>query len=185
MISSVDRFASARRRRRERYGRMAVAVGAVVVVGLGATWLGRPLVLLNTTSSEPVGLYLASPNRLCVGQIVAFRAPPAAFPYADARLAYLHRTPMLKAIAAAVGDHVCTVAGRLRINGWDRSPVVARDSRGARLPHWLGCRRLTSGEVFVFSDHVPNSFDSRYFGPVSTRAILGTYRPLLIHSGAS
>jgi conjugative transfer signal peptidase TraF len=145
----------------------------------------RPLVLFNTTPSEPTGFYLASPTPVSVGQIAAFRAPPAAFPYADLRLAYLHRTPMLKAIAATAGDNVCTRGGRLRINGRDRAAIAQRDSRGVALPHWLACRRLVGGEVFVFSDRVPNSFDSRYFGPVREAAMIGVYRPFSTGPGAS
>ncbi len=37
---------------------------------------------------------------------------------------------------------------------------------------------MASDEYFVFSDRVPNSFDSRYFGPISRAAIIGVYRPL-------
>jgi type IV secretory pathway protease TraF len=39
-------------------------------------------------------------------------------------------------------------------------------------------------ELFVFSDRVPNSLDSRYFGPVSTRQVLGVYTRLPLLSEA-
>lgn len=139
----------------------------------------RPLLLINTTPSEPIGLYVASTAQLRAGVLIAFQSPPAAFPYADARLAYLHRRPMLKTISAVAGDLVCTEAGRLAINGHDRAPISTTDSRGAPLPLWRACRRLEAGETFAFSDRVPNSFDSRYFGPVPTRTIVGVYRPLI------
>jgi conjugative transfer signal peptidase TraF len=145
----------------------------------------RPLILFNTTPSEPAGLYLASPTPISVGQIVAFSAPPDAFPYADGHLAFLHRVPLLKAVAARAGDVVCTATGRLTINGRDRGPIASRDSRGVALPRWRGCRALEPGEVFVFSNRVPNSFDSRYFGPVSVHAVIGVYRPLTALIGAS
>ncbi len=38
---------------------------------------------------------------------------------------------------------------------------------------------MAADEYFVFSNRVPNSFDSRYFGPISRAAILGVYRPLV------
>jgi type IV secretory pathway protease TraF len=38
---------------------------------------------------------------------------------------------------------------------------------------------MASDEYFVFSDRVANSFDSRYFGPISKAAIIGVYRPLI------
>ena len=148
-------------------------------LGVASMLSHRPLLLVNTTPSEPIGLYLASPASLRAGALIAFQAPPAAFPYADARLGYLHRRPMLKTVSAVPGDLVCTDFGRLAINGHDRGPISTTDSRGAALPRWRACRRLGPGEAFAFSDRVPNSFDSRYFGPVSTRTILGVYRPLL------
>ena len=160
----------------------AVLAGLVILASVSTA---RPVLLFNPTPSEPLGLYLVSLAPASAGQIAAFRTPPAAFPYADLRLAYLHRTPMLKAIVAVAGDDVCTLGGRLRINGRDRASITQRDRRGVTLPHWLGCRRLVGGEVFVFSDRVPNSFDSRYFGPVRAAAMIGVYRPLSTGPGAS
>jgi type IV secretory pathway protease TraF len=80
-------------------------------------------------------------------------------------------------VAAGPGDEVCTVTGRLRIDGRDRAPIAVRDSFGLTLPRWSGCRRLGPDELFVFSDRVPNSFDSRYFGPVNRSTVVGVYRP--------
>jgi type IV secretory pathway protease TraF len=114
-----------------------------------------------------------------VGRIIAFRAPASAFPYADGRMEYLHRIPILKQIAAGEGDVVCMRSGALSINGRWRAPVLARDPRGALLPQWRGCRALTEGEFFVFSDRIPNSFDSRYYGPVKTADIVGVFEPVL------
>jgi conjugative transfer signal peptidase TraF len=157
--------------------RGAGAAAALAALGAASEAAsGRPLLLINPTPSEPPGLYLANPVRPGVGQIIAFTAPAAAFPYADRRLAYLHRVPLLKAVAAGPGDQVCTRAGRLSINGRDRAGIALADGRGVRLPRWTGCRTLAADELFVFSSRVPNSFDSRYFGPVSAKAVIGVYR---------
>jgi conjugative transfer signal peptidase TraF len=138
----------------------------------------QPSVLWNRTASEPTGLYIRTLARPAPGRIIAFHAPPLAFPYADARMGYLHRVPILKAIAAGEGDVVCTQAGALSINGRWRAPVLARDPRGGLLPQWRGCRALGKGEYFVFSDRIPNSFDSRYYGPVKTSEIVGVFEPV-------
>jgi conjugative transfer signal peptidase TraF len=143
-----------------------------------------PQILINTTPSEPPGLYMKAGTAPARGRIVAFIAPAGAFPYADRRLSYLHRVPLLKAVAAGPGDLVCTLNGRLEIEGRARAPIAQSDRQGFALPHWSACRRLTADELFVFSDRVPNSFDSRYFGPVNRRAVLGVYAPLaLLSSG--
>jgi len=113
-----------------------------------------------------------------MGRIIAFHAPMSAFPYADGRMGYLHRVTILKEIAAGEGDVVCSRAGALTINGRSRAPVLDRDPRGRSLPHWGGCRPLGKGEFFVFSDRIPNSFDSRYYGPVKNSDIVGVFQPL-------
>ena len=162
------------------------AAAAAVLASIAAVapfGTADPVLLINTTPSEPEGLYLVTRGPPAPGRLIAFRTPAAAFPYADARLSYLHHMPMLKSVAAVPGDEVCTLGGRLRINGRDRAGIVARDPRGAALPHWAGCRRLTPGELFVFSSHAPNSFDSRYFGPVRISAVIGVYTPFLTLTG--
>ena len=179
----IDAALRPRPRPRFRRPRRPIVVPALAGIAILATLVTnplRPMVLFNTTPSEPPGLYAASLGPINVGQMVAFKAPPAAFPYADRRLGYLHHTLMLKAVAAGPGDLVCAARSRLVINGHDRAPIAATDGEGRVLPRWLGCRRLGPDELFVFSARVPNSFDSRYFGPVSRTAIVGVFQPLLI-----
>jgi type IV secretory pathway protease TraF len=65
------------------------------------------------------------------------------------------------------------------INGVWRAPVLAHDSESRPLPRWRACRRLDAGEFFVFSNRIPNSFDSRYYGPVRREAIVGVFRPIM------
>jgi conjugative transfer signal peptidase TraF len=156
-----------------------------VAIAMAALLATVPQVLINTTPSEPEGLYRRTGEPAAVGRLVAFKAPAAAFPYADAHLAYLRRVPMLKAVAAGPGDQVCARDGRLVIAGRDRGPIAWADLEGRALPHWNGCRRLGSGELFVFSARVPNSFDSRYFGPIDRQDVLGVYTPLVVASEGS
>jgi conjugative transfer signal peptidase TraF len=176
-VSSIFGRTSTPARLRWRSGAVAILA---IVVSVGAVMATAPRVLINTTPSEPPGLYVRSPMTPGPGRIVAFTAPPAAFPYADRRLAYLHRVPLLKAVAAGPGDLVCTLNGQLEIDGKPRAPIAQVDRQGIALPHWSACRRLRADELFVFSDRVLNSFDSRYFGPVQLRAVLGVYAPLAV-----
>lgn len=153
-----------------------LALGAVAS---GATLsVAGPDVLVNTTPSEPLGLYVRTNLPAGVGRLVAFRAPPTAFPYADIHLAYLHRVPLLKSVAAGPGDQVCADTDILTINGRARGVIAERDGQGRALPHWRGCRVLAPGELFALADRVPNSFDSRYFGPIAKASVIGVFRPL-------
>lgn len=173
-MSAHPRWRRERRRSRRRIG--VVLASAAIVLAVGFT--GPPWILFNGTPSEPIGLYWRSLDRPAVGALVAFPAPPTAFPYADGRLAYLRREPILKGVAAGPGDRVCAAGAQLTINGAVRGPIADRDGQGRALPHWRGCRALAPDELFVFSARVPNSFDSRYFGPIPARSLLGVYRPL-------
>jgi conjugative transfer signal peptidase TraF len=169
-------------RRQTRFTSATLALAVSGGMAIGATLLvgSSRQVLLNTTPSEPIGLYTRTRLQPKSGRLAAFPAPPAAFPYADLRLSYLRREPMLKMIAAGPGDRVCTLSRRVVINGALHGAIAETDRQGRELPHWRGCRMLATGELFALSDRVPNSFDSRYFGPVSAGSVVGVFRPLVL-----
>lgn len=86
--------------------------------------------------------------------------------------------PLLKTVAASAGDRV-DVLDSVRINGtvvpytaWQSS-----DFEGRSLPR-PESRRLVSGELFLLSDNAENGFDSRYFGPVPERWVIGRISPV-------
>ncbi|TAL31274.1 MAG: S26 family signal peptidase [Phenylobacterium sp.] len=155
---------------------LGAGLALALVIALASSF--GPMLLWNRTESEPLGLYARTGQAPDVGSLIAFPAPAAAFPYADGRMGYLRHMPILKQVAAAEGDLVCTQGSSLAVNGRRLAPIYTVDLRGRRLPQWRGCRRLGPGEFFVFSNRIPNSFDSRYYGPVSAQQVLGVYRPL-------
>ncbi len=159
--------------------RVGVVLAALAIMGALAP-IDRRAILVNTTPSEPLGLYVRKSGLPGPGQLVSFPAPAAAFPYADRRLAYLHRVPLLKAIIAGPGDRVCTLGDHLVVNGRTLGAIIDLDREGRPLPHWRDCRALRADELFAYSDRVPNSFDSRYFGPVPKASVIGVFQPLLI-----
>lgn len=161
-------------------GSERLAAAGLLVVGLLAAFSAvGPLVLWNRSASEPLGLYRRTFGEPAPGRLIAFRVPSAAFPYADDRMAYLRRVPILKTIVGGEGDTVCTINATLTLNNRRLGPVLQRDPRGNLLPQWRGCRALRHGEWFVFSDRIPNSFDSRYYGPVAADQVIGVYAPLM------
>ena len=150
-----------------------MALGAVLAVrevGPLATW--------NHTPSLPEGLYVrAIVAEPAVGQIVAFPVPDAALDYARRRGGRGDATLFLKPLAAGPGDHVC-VTDHLAINGRVVAPVLASGPDGVPLPRWDGCRVLATGEWFAYAPRIPNSMDSRYYGPVRDADIIGVFRPV-------
>lgn len=175
--SAVRRWLSSRRLS---WREGTAAVAAAVGVGLALVPRNARSMLVNTTPSEPIGLYVRidqSPGR---GKLAAFLAPAPAFPYADERLGYLHRVPLLKRIVAGPGDRVCTLTSKVVVNGQAYGAIAEADGEGRRLPHWRACRALADGELFALADRVPNSFDSRYFGPIAAASVIGVYRPVML-----
>ena len=155
-----------------------VILASVALMQLIAPVGGRA-VLVNVTRSEPLGLYVRTNLAPIPGRLIAFSAPAAAFPFANGDLSYLHHVPLLKMVAAGPGDRVCANSDHVVING-QLGPLIAKvDQQRRALPHWAECRTLRAGELFALAAHIPNSFDSRYFGPVRLSAIIGVFQPLI------
>lgn len=156
----------------------ALALACIGVMGLGVM-AGRlpPLFLINESPSLPRGLYVRTTGGSpAIADTVALPQPQAARPYLG-RLGMPADVLLIKRVVARSGDRVCRVGDQVEVSG-RRVRVVERDRSGVRLAAWQGCRRLAPGEVFLLGD-TGTSFDSRYFGPVDTGKITGTYREIL------
>lgn len=157
------------------------AVLGVAVFMLGAlALLARQtpaLALVNESPSLPRGVYARVPaGDIVRGSTVAFPQPERARAYL-ASLGMPAEVALIKRVAGVGGDRICSRGG------WVATPtsimtVQERDRRGAVLPRWTGCRRLSADEVFLVGD-TAGSFDSRYFGPVRTAEVIGVYREAL------
>ncbi len=159
---------------------LTVCLGLLPVIGLASAraLLGKPAILYNPSPSEPTGLYRVSTDLPAPGRLIAFKVPEPGRVYADTHLRGVARSAILKEIAAGEGALVCETGGAVSIDGKARGAVAAADRQGVPLPHWSGCQRLHKGQYFVLSNRIPNSFDSRYYGPVSRSDLLGVYQPL-------
>ncbi|MBS0251280.1 MAG: S26 family signal peptidase [Proteobacteria bacterium] len=138
----------------------------------------RPVLIWNASQSVPIGLYLIVPRSLHVGNFVVVRLSETMQALAEQRQYIGPDTPLLKRVAAMNGDTVCRHKSIVVIN--HRHIVIAftSDHRARPLPAWRGCRRLTGGQVFVLGTH-PESFDSRYFGPLAGEQVVGPAVSLL------
>ena len=156
-----------------------ILASAAVWACLGAPDARVPVELVyNASPSVPLGWYRTAPaNRLRVGMLVVAHIPAWAARLAAER-GYLPITvPVIKRIAAIHGDYVCERSGVLSVNGRTIARALVADSAGRHLPAWRGCGELTRGEVLLLGD-VPDSYDSRYFGPVTRKAIVRRAIPL-------
>lgn len=138
-----------------------------------------PRLVWNASASVPVGLYVISSAHACNATLALIRLPSNLANFAALR-GYVPRTVyLLKPIAASAGDRVCRDGPRITINTHARAFVKARDRLGRALPTWAGCMILRADQVFVLGTK-PDSFDSRYFGPMPTTAIVGRAIPVWI-----
>ncbi len=93
--------------------------------------------------------------------------------------------PLGKRIGAIPGDEVELAEGGLRVNGrlLPGTAPLAVDSRGRPMPRFEKTRlELAPREILVFTSH-PRSFDSRYFGALSTSSVIATLEPLWTFGG--
>lgn len=176
------RAAKATRTRCARWSQ-ALATGGLVALGWVALDASSPQVVYNASDSVPTGWYrIISVSSPAVGDLVLVRLPAHATTLAAQRGYLPKQVPLLKKVAAVPPQNICVRGDQVLV---DRKVVVTRlhqDRQGRALPTWQSCRRLAGDELFLLSTTNPESFDSRYFGPVSASAVIGRAQPLWLES---
>ena len=133
-----------------------------------------PRLLYNPSSSAPVGWYKLRPNEYASrGDLVAALAPENGAVLAIEREYLPPNIPLIKTVWAVSGGQICHENGQVLVQGQPALVVLKHDVLGRPLPSRYGCYQLSKDEVFLVSTHVQTSFDSRYFGPVKRKNILG------------
>ncbi|MGE0830650.1 MAG: S26 family signal peptidase [Hyphomonadaceae bacterium] len=135
------------------------------------------LVIYNGSQSVPTGFYLRSQDPITMGAFVTLRAADASAAYAHERGFDGAEDRFIKRVAAGAGARICASGDTVILGDGRELTRLERDAAGRRLPAWSGCRTLGADEVFLLGD-TPDSFDSRYWGPVRRDRIDGVWRPL-------
>lgn len=156
---------------------LPLAAMAIALLALGWPKANVPKLYWNASSSVPTGLYVLTSQTPEKGQLALIQLPEPARALAAARGYLPVDASLIKPVAAGPGDTVCRHGSVVRINGQPRVVAAMKDGRQRLLPHWHGCHRLTTSELFVLSN-VPGSFDGRYIGPLDSRHVLGTAVPI-------
>lgn len=162
-------------------------IAAAGIVGL-AHLPFRPI--LNTSSSEPYGLYVVSlfhrqdPPVLHLGERVLFHyiAPK----WALGRY-YATGTRFLKQVGAVPGEWLFTRKGDQWVCLTDHfgrtchvlGRMLLKDPKGRVMhwPRWNGYQ-IPKGEYYMQATYVPISYDSRYYGLVSEYQLIGRLTPV-------
>ena len=152
-----------------------LSVLGTALIAIPATGIMPTLLLYNTSRSAPPGWYrIEETGGISRGDLVAANLPPEASALAAQRGYLPPGIPVIKTVAGFEGDTVCEVQGVLHVNGMPVVNLLPADKAGRPLPSaWRTCRRLQADELLLLSDHVPDSFDGRYFGAVQKTDIIG------------
>lgn len=163
---------------------LAVTCFAVSTVGALSLLDITPRLIWNATASVPIGFYALLPvDTPTVGDLVAVDPPDALERFITARGYTGADVPLLKHVGALPGQKVCRSGKTVAIDSIAVATALSRDSRGRDLPVWQGCRLIGEGEVFLLNASVRDSLDSRYFGPVPARSVIGQAVPLWTDGG--
>ncbi len=166
--------------------RFGMPRGRWIVAGIGVTGIALlamrphgPVVIYNASASAPVGFYRVLPVRAIKrGVLILVRLPQPMRELAAARGYVPATVPLVKRVAARAGDRVCVDGDEIMIDGRHAADRRRVDGKGRAMPAWSACRLLGRDEIFLLMEDVPDSFDSRYFGPVSASAVIGRLVPL-------
>lgn len=164
------------RRHKARVQLAAISTLSILLI-LATDLQHRPFFIWNATASVPVGLYRLSPGAPVRGDIVAVRLPRSIADFAGARGYLPHNVLLLKPLSATAGDNFCRRGSLVLINGALRAIASVADSHGQRLPMWRGCVTLGPDEIVVIGAR-RDSYDSRYFGSITTRTMVGRAVPI-------
>jgi conjugative transfer signal peptidase TraF len=148
-----------------------VSVGTFQVFG----FLG---LRINRSPSLPIGLYFVATN--ASANLVEF-CPAEPFAALSLLRGYRARgacpdggAPLLKPVIAKAGDVVELSARGISVNGvlLANTAPLSKDTKGRPLTPWrFGRFPVPPGTVWVASSYHSRSFDSRYFGPISTTTV--------------
>ena len=133
---------------------------------------------INTSPSLPMGLYIITADS--GADLVEF-CPMEPFAtlsivrgYRDPGACSDGAAPLLKPVIARSGDVVEVSARGISVNGalLPNTAPLTTDTKGRHLEAWPSGRYVVNaGTIWVASSYHLRSFDSRYFGPLSTAII--------------
>ena len=181
-VRDSSRFASGLRGASRLVLLAAIPTASIVI---GAYALG---LRLNLSPSIAPGIYRVANGPIERGTTVLVCLPPSLSALARAR-DYITagscpdgNAPIGKVVAAMVSDTVDVTDAGLTVNG-QRLPntrPLFSDHHGRALPHVAHGRYVVPADrIWLVSTHSPRSFDSRYFGPVSSTWIVSRVQPVL------
>jgi conjugative transfer signal peptidase TraF len=145
-------------------------------------------VIFNTTSSFPLGFYkISKSNQYKKGDLVSFCAVPSKIidrmikqGYTQKNSLCPNQTPQLLKKILGLEDDNITMNSVVLLNNQPikNSRVFTKDRKG-NLLSIQPSQTIEKGNFWAMSDYNEKSFDSRYFGQVPLKNIIGRATPIM------
>lgn len=146
-----------------------IPVLALTVVSVAPT----PVSLIyNGSASAPIGFYWINQQPISRDEYVLAQVPIRVRNLVENRHYLPPSIPLIKRVAGMESDTICRRDLEVTIDEVTVALARKRDRFGRPLPVWQGCVTLKPNEFFLLQGH-PESFDSRYFGPVDRSLVIG------------
>lgn len=161
-----------------------LAFGLIIVAVLSSVRIvvGPVRIVHNVTPSLPLGFYWLSNCEPSLGDLVVIETPKGVRQLVHDRKYLPAGDRLLKQMVAGPSSLWCVNEDRsFSVDGKVFGEALLTDAQGASLPKVRGCFFVPPGHVLVATHH-PRSFDSRYFGAVSTDSIVGVAEALWTYS---
>ncbi|NTW15837.1 MAG: S26 family signal peptidase [Syntrophaceae bacterium] len=152
--------------------------GLFILIILSVIYPHKMLVY-NYTNSVPLGFYLILPIPFKKGDLIAFEPSDKAKKLIQQRKYLRPDAYLIKHIAGVPGDHLCTLDDTLLVDGINYGAIAHKDREGRELTPYQYCGIINNGFIVAIKG-MKNSFDSRYYGPIPEKCIIGKAVPVLL-----
>lgn len=159
---------------------MLFFTGLIITIYAIARLYPPPKMLyLNTTLSEPIGLYLISKDKVQKGDLVVFKVPPNAESIIYGRKLLKPSALLLKEYYALPGEHYTITDKYIYVNDCRVGKIYENDSKNMPLPRLRGTFTVKKGHFLALATYRETSLDSRYFGDIPQELIVAKVTPFL------
>lgn len=142
-----------------------VGTGVILIFFWGGLRFYGIRIGINLTRSQPDWVYLV------ISEKEVRRGERAAFWFQGSRY-YPAGTLFVKKVAGLPGDRLDSGSGGIWINGEKIGDVRTADSKGRSVTPYVYHGAIPAGAYFMIAE-VSNSYDSRYFGLIEERQLIG------------
>jgi len=154
-----------------------LVVGSIAAV---CSVFAQPLIIYNATDSLPHGIYRVIKQQTYEqGDLIVFPVPERVRSLVIQRGWLKPESYLIKPLAAKTGDNVWITCGQVFVNGKSFGAIKKKDRQGLPLPSLVINDTLSPGKIAVLQ-RSDDSFDSRYFGMIDERDIIGRAVPIWV-----